>query len=62
MTLPAAILLPAAVFLWKRSTGASRLHPVVSFFTVAYAAALVLFGLLWGLHGGFPQFSELGWI
>jgi hypothetical protein len=37
-------------------------NPVLWFFTVAYATAVCLF-VYWGARqGGFPQFSELGWI
>jgi hypothetical protein len=37
-------------------------NPVMLFFLVGYVLAILLFIIWWIWQGGFPQFSELGWI
>lgn len=60
--LPASGLLLAVVFRSRRRRGPVAGSPVVTFLLVAAAVALALF-LTWGAwHGGFPEFSRLGWI
>jgi hypothetical protein len=54
----------AALTLWGLAAGPRRLRqrPVLAFFFVAGALALVLLAG-WGLYWrGFPQFTDLGWI
>lgn len=55
-TLPAAILIPVLLFL-----NASK-NRVALFFAAAFAVADLFFLIWWMWQGGFPQFSELGWI
>jgi hypothetical protein len=62
-TLPLAVGIPlaTAVVASRRRVSLLR-NPVLWFFTVAYAAAVCLFAYWLIRQGGFPQFSELGWI
>ncbi|MCC6804505.1 MAG: hypothetical protein IT319_16595, partial [Anaerolineae bacterium] len=39
-----------------------RRQPVTLFFFAAHALALALFAYWFVRWGGFPQFSELGWL
>ena len=61
--LPAALfssLLAGVLFFKAKKTGFS--NPVFLYFGTAYLISLVLF-LTWAvINGGFPEFSELGWI
>ena len=60
MLFPFSILAALAGFIlsWKKFTHV----PVLSYFTVGYTLAALIF-LGWYLYwGGFPQFSHLGWI
>ncbi len=62
-TLPLAVAIPLTIGLVASRRRVPLLrNPVLWFFTVAYATAACLF-VYWGVRrGGFPQFSELGWI
>ena len=63
------LLLPAAmvIVIWMgfrsfRARDSIAKNPVNRFFLTGYAIALLLF-LIWRIwQGGFPEFSELGWI
>jgi hypothetical protein len=63
MQLPAAIIGAVAawrLFLAQRRQG--RENPALLFFAAGLTLAAALFAY-WGIsHGGFPEFSELGWI
>jgi hypothetical protein len=60
LSLPASALL-AAAGLW-RWRAAHSLHPVIAMFVAAHALAVVLL-LAWAIwQGGFPQFSDVGWV
>lgn len=62
LMLPAAAALLVLVVRWRDRTREIRTNPVMAFCLVAASIALLLF-LAWGLwHGGFPQFSSLGWV
>lgn len=57
---PFAAVVTAATLIWGR--GKLRQQPLLAFFFVGYLLATGLFAA-WGLYwGGFPQFSELGWV
>jgi len=60
---PLAIVVPVGIC-WlarRRHIGLLR-NPVLSFFLFNHLLASCLF-LLWGIwHGGFPEFSKLGWV
>ena len=62
-TFPLAIVIP--FFIWclvRRRRILLLKNPVLSFYLLAHLLALPLF-IIWGIwHGGFPEFSELGWI
>lgn len=62
-TFPLAVLLAAAMIWLRRRWKNSLLHnPVFVMFLFAWLTAICLF-LVWGIwHGGFPEFSDLGWI
>jgi hypothetical protein len=60
---PGAILILGSILLWaKKDSVALKQNPVVLFFLVGYAIAIVFFLIWWIWHGGFPQFSEIGWV
>lgn len=55
----AAILVAALLWRWRAQR---PLHPTPAMFLAAHAFTLLLL-VVWGLwHGGFPQFTELGWL
>lgn len=57
---PFSMAVVAVTLIWGR--GKLRQQPLLAFFFVGYLLATVLFAA-WGLYwGGFPQFSELGWV
>ena len=56
-----AVVLVAAVMVRNEARVSGR-HPVVAFLLAAYVVALILFGIWYVWQGGFPQFSELGWV
>ena len=56
-----AVVLVAAVMVRNEARIVGR-HPVVAFLLAASVVALVLFGIWYVWQGGFPQFSELGWV
>jgi len=61
MMLPAAIVVPFVS--WMRFRGAdttSHTNPVLLFYAVGYAFALISFAVWLAWQGGFPQFSERG--
>jgi len=63
ITFPIAILIPMLLW-WKahRDGIFAVKNPVLSFFLYGYAVAIIFF-LIWLIwQGGFPEFSELGWI
>ncbi len=62
-TFPLAVLL-AAVMIWlRRRWKTSLLHnPVFVMFLFAWITAICLFMVWWVWQGGFPEFSDLGWI
>lgn len=52
--------LAVVVFALVRGRGQLRQQPLLAFFFVAYATAVVLF-LIWGIYwGGLPEFSKVG--
>ncbi len=55
-TFPAAVLLPVLLYLDASKTR------VALFFLTAFLISDLLFVVWWIWQGGFPQFSELGWI
>jgi len=61
--LPAAVLFPIAVFSLSRNKRILiRENPILLFLFTSYGLVLILF-LFWGIiNGGFPEFSEIGWI
>jgi hypothetical protein len=63
LLLPSAILILGGIVLHlKKQPNSLKRNPVLLFFLVGYVIAIVLF-LIWRIwQGGFPQFSELGWI
>ncbi|MFK5924121.1 MAG: hypothetical protein QM496_18235 [Verrucomicrobiota bacterium] len=63
LTLPGAVLIPAAILLLankKRMELTS--HACLLFFVVAYGWAVCLFVLWYWWQGAFYQFSDLGWL
>ncbi len=62
-TFPLAVVIPLFIWWLVRRRGILLLkNPVLSFYLLAHLLALPLF-IIWGIwHGGFPEFSELGWI
>lgn len=62
-TLPCAAAITGGIPILAKSKGLKpTTNPVLSFYLVGYSVSLALF-IYWGLrNGGFPQFSELGWI
>lgn len=63
MTFPAAFIgIMTALFFYRRVRKAGGESPFLLFFLTAYLISFCLF-VYWGLsRGGFPEFSELGWI
>jgi hypothetical protein len=62
-TFPASIIIPVLIFLVCRKHNISiRKNPLLNFYLFGYIVSLVLFivWLIW--QGGFPQFSDIGWI
>jgi len=63
MQLPAAVVgaaLAWRLYLRRKKRGPG--NPALLFFAAGFSLAVLLFAY-WGLsHGGFPEFSELGWI
>jgi hypothetical protein len=58
----AVLILIWILFYRKKQARAFSENPVMLFFLSGYAMAIMLFLIWWILQGGFPQFSELGWI
>jgi hypothetical protein len=60
---PLAIAIPVTILCAARRQGVRLFrNPVLFFFFFNHVFAVCLF-LVWGVwHGGFPQFSELGWV
>jgi hypothetical protein len=58
--LPAAVLIVAWLLVRKRHD--IRTQNLVAFFFLAYVIALLLFAVWFAWWGGFPQFSEVGFI
>lgn len=60
---PSAILiLGGIVRRLKKQPNSLKRNPVMLFFLAGYALAIALFLIWWIWQGGFPQFSELGWV
>lgn len=62
-TFPVAVIIPALILL---ITGRRHIrltaNPLLIFFSFAYIVSVCLF-IIWAIwQGGFPEFSELGWI
>ncbi len=63
LMLPAAILgLGWIVISGRRGLTGMTVNPVRLFFLAAFAVAVVMFLVWWVWQGGFPEFSQLGWI
>jgi hypothetical protein len=63
LVLPISGLAIAAILIVsRRRREGLRLNPVRLFYTLALAVALVFFLAWWAWRGGFPEFSEVGWI
>lgn len=62
-TLPIAVLFPVVVYYFAQVRGISiQENPILLFLVSGYSLMLMLF-LFWGIiNGGFPEFSEIGWI
>ncbi len=63
------LLFPSAVLILggilhqaQKQPNSLKQNPVMLFFLVGYVIAVALFFIWWIWQGGFPQFSELGWI
>jgi hypothetical protein len=62
-TLPISIIIPLAIWIFScRKTLPVLKNPVLAAFFLGYLVALGLFIFWYSCQGGFPQFSELGWI
>ncbi len=60
---PSAILILGGIFFhFKKQSNSFKRNPLMLFFLVGYVIAVALFFIWWIWQGGFPQFSELGWI
>ncbi|MCI0691276.1 hypothetical protein L0337_04625 [candidate division KSB1 bacterium] len=60
---PSAILILGGILLHlKKQPNSLKQNPVMLFFLVGYVIAVALFLIWWIWQGGFPQFSELGWV
>jgi hypothetical protein len=60
---PSAILILVRIlFHCKKQPNSFKQNPVLLFFLVGYVIAVALFLIWWSWQGGFPQFSELGWV
>jgi hypothetical protein len=60
---PGAILILGGILYYhKKSSQKFSENPVKLFFLTGYVLAILLFLIWWIWQGGFPQFSELGWI
>jgi len=60
---PSAVLILGGILYYnKKSSRKFSQNPVMLFFLVGYVLAILLFLVWWLWQGGFPQFSELGWI
>jgi hypothetical protein len=60
---PSAVLILGGIFYDnKKSSRKFSENPVKLFFLIGYVLAILLFIIWWIWQGGFPQFSELGWI
>ncbi len=57
-----ALILGGIFYDNKKSLRKFSKNPVVLFFLISYVLAILLFIIWWLWQGGFPQFSELGWI
>lgn len=58
----AVLILGGILYNNKKSSQKFTKNPVKLFFLVGYVFAILLFLIWWIWQGGFPQFSELGWI
>lgn len=60
---PSAILILGGIVLHlKKQPNSLKRNPVMLFFLIGYVIAVALFLIWWIWQGGFPQFSELGWV
>jgi hypothetical protein len=60
---PSAMLILGGIVLHlKKQPNSLKQNPVMLFFLVGYVIAVTLFLIWWVWQGGFPQFSELGWV
>ncbi|MCG3118367.1 MAG: hypothetical protein ALAOOOJD_00550 [bacterium] len=58
----AVLILGGIIYHNKKSMRKLSENPVKLFFLVGYVLAILFFLIWWIWQGGFPQFSELGWI
>jgi hypothetical protein len=56
------LILGGIVLHLKKQPNSLKQNPVMLFFLVGYVIAVTLFLIWWVWQGGFPQFSELGWV
>ncbi len=60
---PSAVLILGGILRHaKKQQNSLKRNPVMLFFLVGYIIAVALFLIWWIWQGGFPQFSELGWV
>ncbi len=60
---PSALLILMWILFYKKKQARTLAeNPVMLFFLAGYAMTVMLFLIWWILQGGFPQFSELGWV
>ncbi len=60
---PSAFLILGGIMLHlKKQPNSLKRNPVMLFFLIGYVFAVALFLIWWIWQGGFPQFSELGWV
>jgi len=58
----AVVILGGILYYQKKTSRKFSQNPVMFFFLASYVLAILLFLIWWIWQGGFPQFSELGWI
>ncbi|MGH7600257.1 MAG: hypothetical protein ACREOI_28215 [bacterium] len=60
---PSAVLILGGILRHaKKQPNSLKQNPVMLFSLVGYVIAVALFFIWWIWQGGFPQFSELGWV
>ena len=63
LMLPAGVVAVAAILLRVRARpGALAANPVLLFYAASFGLAVGLFVAWWVWRGGFPEFSQVGWI